>query len=488
MVFSSLPFLLCFLPLTVLLYQGLAARACGRAALCALLLASLLFYAWWKPANLYIILLSLLGNYLLGQWLAVAGRWRKALFVTGLGLNLGALVWFKYTDFLLGTVNSLCGMQLPLTGIVLPIGISFFTFQQIAYLSDIYTGKHDPAGEGMMQYGLFVCFFPQLVAGPIVHHGEMMPQFARTAAGGPAAPGWTAACAGLTLLFLGLGKKVLIADTLSPVVSQTFDSAAVLTFCDALCGSLAYTFQLYFDFSGYSDMAVGCGLLFGVYLPQNFASPYRAESIQDFWRRWHITLSRWLRDYLYIPLGGNRKGRWRTLFNLWMTFLLGGLWHGAAWTFVLWGAMHGTALALHRLWSAAGHRMPRRAAWLLTFVFINLAWVVFRAPDFERLGLFCSAFSGQAGFAFSAAWQEAVSTRTLFGLVPFPVIISLLPLLLALCLRMPSAADMTAPLLAQDAPAAPPLRLTLLAALSLALSLFILCVPESSSEFIYFQF
>lgn len=334
MVFSSLEFVLLFLPVSILGYYLLLRLGWKRYALLFILLASFFYYAYWRVENILLIFASIGFNYMLGNMLSSATKYRKLLFVAGIGCNLLALFYFKYTMFALETVNALSTAQLSVPQIILPIGISFFTFQQIAYLSDIYTGKHDPTGEGLLNYSLFVCFFPQLVAGPIVHHKEMMPQFASAQA---RIVNWENIYKGLILFSIGLAKKVLIADTLSPLVGYAFDQAGSLTFSEALYASLCYTLQLYFDFSGYCDMAIGCGLMLNIQLPWNFDSPYKATNIQEFWRRWHITLSRWLRDYLYIPLGGNRKGDIRTLGNLFLTFLLGGLWHGAAWTFVIWG-------------------------------------------------------------------------------------------------------------------------------------------------------
>lgn len=474
MVFSSLEFLLLFLPVTVLGYYFLLYRAGRRQSwpLGWLLLASLFYYAYWKPENIFIILASLIGNYFLAGAISAAVKWRKPIFLLGLLLNLGALGYYKYTDFFLGSLNAL-GADLPLQGIVLPIGISFFTFQQIAYLSDIYTKKHDPTGQGFLHYGLFVCFFPQLVAGPIVHHREMMPQFEA----GRNEVRWDCIYKGLIMLGIGLAKKVLIADNLSPIVQYAFDSAPALTAGEAAFSSLCYTLQLYFDFSGYCDMAIGCALFFGIELPWNFNSPYKAADIQDFWRRWHITLSRWLRDYLYIPLGGSRSGSGRTLCNLFITFLLGGLWHGAAWTFVLWGAMHGAALALHRVWKNSGRSLPRLVAWPLTLLFVNMAWIVFRAPDFACVEKFCRGFLS-GGWKLTSPFVNAVVEASLFPGKPafrgFAVAVLLIALFglnsQSLLKKLPSRA------------------VELWAAFLLMLSIAFLCIPEKPQEFIYFQF
>lgn len=424
MVFSSLLFLWLFFPLAVLVYRTLSWGGYKRWALAGLFVASLVYYAWWKPENIWILLASIAANAGLAHLLSRVDRpaWRTFIFGVGLAVNLGALFYFKYTDFALSSLNSLAHTSFALTGIVLPIGISFFTFQQMAYLADIYNRKHDAVGDGLLEYGLFIAFFPQLVAGPIVHHGEMMPQFVAALEDPPGSDAmWGRIYEGLFLLALGLAKKVLLADNLAPLVHYAFDETVSLTMSEAWVGSLAYTLQLYFDFSGYSDMAVGCALFFGIRLPWNFDSPYQALNIQDFWRRWHITLSRWLRDYLYIPLGGNRRSTARTLLNLVLTFLLGGLWHGAAWTFVVWGALHGVALAAHRVWSRVwGRSMPRLPAWAMTFVFVNLAWIVFRAPDAPCVRKFGVALCGQSGFALGLPFRQAVETAyQAFGRVSF---------------------------------------------------------------------
>ncbi|MGK2952558.1 MAG: MBOAT family O-acyltransferase, partial [Thiobacillus sp.] len=281
-------------------------------------------------------------------------------------------------DFFLGNLGRLVDAPIEPLGIVLPLAISFFTFTQVAYLVDSYRGK---AREyDLLNYALFVTFFPHLIAGPVVHHGEIMPQFAAVT---NLARRYRNVLLGLMLFSVGLAKKVLIADTFAVWATAGFDQAETLNFFEAWVTSLSYTFQIYFDFSGYTDMALGAALLFNIRMPFNFNSPYRATNIQDFWRRWHITLSRFLRDYLYIPLGGSRRGGGRMLANLLVTFVLGGLWHGATWMFVLWGGLHGAAMVIHRLWQRVGLRMSPVLAWLLTFNFINLTWVFFRAQTLD---------------------------------------------------------------------------------------------------------
>jgi len=288
------------------------------------------------------------------------------------------LGYFKYTDFLIENFNLAFNSNAELLNLALPLAISFFTFQQIAYLVDSY--RQETKEYDFLNYALFVTFFPQLIAGPIVHHKEMMPQFAKTR---NKVKNYRNIAMGLFIFSIGLFKKVVIADTFAVWATAGFDIATTLNLFEAWATSLSYTFQLYFDFSGYTDMAIGLALLFNIRLPVNFNSPYKATNIQDFWRRWHITLSRFLRDYVYIPLGGNRKGGFRTYNNLMATFVLGGLWHGAAWTFVFWGFLHGLALIIQRLWSKLGIKLWTWLAWLITFNFVNITWVFFRAKEWD---------------------------------------------------------------------------------------------------------
>lgn len=286
--------------------------------------------------------------------------------------------YFKYADFFILNANFIFGSEFEFLKLTLPLAISFFTFQQIAYLVDSYKGETKEYD--FLSYALFVSFFPQLIAGPIVHHKEMMPQFAKLK---NKVKNHGNILLGLFIFSMGLFKKVVIADTFAVYATQGFDKMEVLEFFTAWQTSLSYTFQLYFDFSGYCDMAIGAALLFNIRLPINFNSPYKACDIQDFWRRWHITLGRFLRDYIYIPLGGNRGGLTRTCLNLFATFLIGGIWHGAGWTFIFWGFLHGIALVIHRLWLLTKIKLPKILAWIITFNFVNFAWVFFRANSFE---------------------------------------------------------------------------------------------------------
>ena len=377
MLFNSYEFLFAFLPLVVLGYFALA-RLSALAANAFLAAASVVFYAWWKLDFVWILALSVVANYAFGHKLsrdAAAGRNDRALLAAGIVFNLGLLGYFKYADFFIANFNAATGAHVALLRVALPLGISFFTFTQIAYLVDAWKGK--AAEYSATNYLLFVTFFPHLLAGPIIHHKEMMPQFAD-----PKLKrfDWENFARGLALFALGLGKKVLIADPLAPWANAGFAHAQSLSFADGWITMLAYTMQLVFDFSGYTDMALGAALMLNIRLPINFDSPYRSADIQEFWRRWHMTLSRFLRDYVYIPLGGNRGSESRMLLLFVVTFALGGFWHGAAWTYVLWGTLHGIALVVVHLWRKVGRPLPRTLAVAVTFLFVSAALVIFRAP------------------------------------------------------------------------------------------------------------
>lgn len=382
MLFNSHMFIFLFLPVTFVVYFYLNSKRLTEASKAFLVFTSLLFYSWWNINYLPIILLSMLFNYTIGVSLSTAIKHsvlnKKFLLIIGILSNIILLAYFKYVDFFISNVNTIINSNFQLIHIALPLAISFFTFQQIAYLVDSYRGETKEYD--FLNYANFVTFFPQLIAGPIVHHQEMMPQFASR---------WNRVkkykniALGTFIFSIGLFKKVIIADTIALWATNGFDNKEVLTFVEAWMTSLSYTFQLYFDFSGYTDMAIGAALLFNIKLPINFNSPYKATSIQDFWRRWHITLSRFLRDYIYIPLGGSRQGNIRTYENLMITFLIGGLWHGAGWTFVFWGALHGSALIIHKLWNRVGFKFHKIIAWFVTFNFINISWVFFRANEWD---------------------------------------------------------------------------------------------------------
>lgn len=381
MLFNSYEFIFVFLPITFFIYFYLNHKRLTIASKGFLVFSSLFFYSWWNIFYLPIILASMLFNYVIGNSLNDTTNRKvskKALLIFGIVSNISLLGYFKYTDFFIENFNLATSSNIELLNLALPLAISFFTFQQVSYLVDSY--RQETKEYDFLNYALFVTFFPQLIAGPIVHHKEMMPQFANSR---NMVKNYKNIALGLFIFSIGLFKKVVIADIFAIWATDGFDTATTLNIFEAWATSLSYTFQLYFDFSGYTDMAIGLALLFNIKLPINFNSPYKATDIQDFWRRWHITLSRFLRDYIYIPLGGNRKGEGRTYINIMATFIIGGIWHGAGWTFVFWGFLHGAALAIHRAWSSLGIKLWTWLAWLITFNFINISWVFFRAKEWD---------------------------------------------------------------------------------------------------------
>ncbi|MFO1068243.1 MAG: MBOAT family O-acyltransferase [Geminicoccaceae bacterium] len=391
MLFNEPAFLFLYAPAMVALFYGFPRWLPLEALKWTVILGSIFFYSWSSWWYCFIISGSILFNSLIARLLVATAERpvaRYRLLVLGVVGNLAALGWFKYTNFLIDTVNATQLLRLPELGIVLPIGISFFTFQQIAYIVDVYQGKVPDVR--LSDDAFFISFFPHQIAGPITHHSQLVPQFRRP----DRAIALDCIGIGLTVFLIGLCKKALVADRLATYATPFFDLADMgRTFAPTVAwlGSLAYSLQLYFDFSGYSDMALGLGLMFGIVLPLNFASPYRATSIIEFWRRWHMTLSAFLRDYVYVPLGGNRKGPARRYLNVFITMLLGGIWHGAGWNFAIWGALHGLYILLNHAWRDlwASRRIPAivaplrpalaAAGLLLTFVLVVVAWVPFRA-------------------------------------------------------------------------------------------------------------
>jgi alginate O-acetyltransferase complex protein AlgI len=408
MLFNSYAFILGFLPPALALFfiLGRLSRVWAAAWLA---LASIAFYGYWSPKYIALLLGSVAFNFLCGRAIAkrAGSTGGRRILIASVAVNLILLGFYKYADFFASTANEIAKTDLPLLHVALPIGISFFTFTQIAFLAD--AGKGIVKEYRFVHYLLFVSYFPHLIAGPILHHAEMMPQFAS------AAPyRLSARCfgVGLTVFTIGLAKKVLIADPFGNLASPIFAEAHAgvpIRLIAAWVGVLAFTFQLYFDFSGYSDMAIGISKLFGIDLPVNFASPYKSTSIIQFWQRWHMTLSRFLRDYLYFPLGGNRKGKLRRYMNLMTTMLLGGLWHGANYTFLIWGGLHGCYLMINHAWrSFFPHRRPSFVGTLgsgaATFLAVAAAWIFFRAEDIP------SAFNllrGITGFNGIAVHQAA---------------------------------------------------------------------------------
>lgn len=388
MLFNSYIFILAFLPLTMVVFFALSHRGWLQAAKLWMLIASLFFYGYWNPAYLPLLLISIGGNYLIGfaiNQCELKSQKSQILLSLGVIFNLVILGYFKYANFFVNSINSVVKSDWNIPEIVLPLAISFYSFTQVAYLVDAYRGEIKESQYDLTTYGLFVVFFPQLIAGPILRHDELIPQLGDRSKFYFSDANFSR---GLTLFILGLSKKVLIADHLSPWVSLVFDNADSVTFLEAWIGALAYTFQLYFDFSGYSDMAIGLGWMVNIDLPLNFNSPYKSTSIIEFWRRWHITLSNFLRDYIYILLGGNRLGEIRRYVNLMITMLLGGLWHGAGWTFVIWGGLHGLYLVINQAWRNSGILLPKAIAWIITFMAVIVGWVLFRSHSpFDAIAL-----------------------------------------------------------------------------------------------------
>ncbi len=391
MLFNSYEFLIFFLPIFLVGFFFFG-RRWPIVAAAWMAVVSLVFYGWWAPRFLLLIGFSIVFNYTVGMGLG--GRWRLPDFVRrgwlltfGIAVDLGLLTYFKYGTFIVANVDAICGLHIQWS-VVLPIGISFYTFTQIAFLADAY--RNVAKEFNFVHYTIFVTYFPHLIAGPILHHKDLMPQFRRREIYRPSAENLSI---GLSFFAIGLFKKVVIADGLAPQVATYFSPAqtASLSFVVSWVAAIAYALQLYFDFSGYSDMAIGLSRLVGVDLPINFNSPYKSLDIIEFWRRWHMSLSRFLRDYLYIPLGGNRNGPVRRYANLMITMLLGGLWHGAGWTFVIWGGLHGLYLIFNHAWNAVTRRLKWRGfggsvlgrglSLLVTFAAVTVAWVFFRAPD-----------------------------------------------------------------------------------------------------------
>jgi D-alanyl-lipoteichoic acid acyltransferase DltB (MBOAT superfamily) len=499
-LFNSYVFLFAFLPVTLGVYLALQrVLSAPRLSFVWLGVASIVFYAYWSPVYGALILASILVNFGLGARIAGAARGpggaraARPLLWLGVALNLAVLGYFKYTNFAFEVLRDL-GLSDVVTQIVLPIGLSFFTFQQIAYLVD--SSRGETVDFDFVRYLLFVTFFPQLIAGPIVHHHEMMPQFY----GAPRERLSASFAIGATIFTVGLLKKVGVADTAALAADPVFAAAetgAPIAMLDAWAGMLAYSVQLYFDFSGYSDMAVGLARLFGVVLPMNFAAPYQAASIVDFWRRWHITLSRFLRDYLYVALGGNRGGAARRYANVFVTMLLGGIWHGAGWTFVVWGALHGAMIVVNQVWTAAGLRLPgtagRWAGWALTMLCVTLAWVAFRA---ETLGGALAVWRGLAdlgslGDGVALARTQAGLAATAFGLALAAFAPTIHDTMRRVRPVLPSR-GYPATFLDPAAPAAPGERLwspsvPVAVALGAALAVGVVLV-NAESPFLYFQF
>ncbi len=412
MLFNSQFFICIFLPVVLALYYAAAGNRVVRQTI--VVVASLGFYGWWDIRFVPLLMSLTLANWLFAQWFGrTRAQWVPLL---GVALNLAVLGLFKYADFLRGTAFGLAAAEWQPWHLILPLGISFFVFQKISYLMDLRRG--DRHIYGFLDFCMFVSFFPQLIAGPLVRHNEIIHQF-REDPRGPAM--WENLGRGFILFAIGVAKKVLLADTLAlladPLFAKATGSPLSLSLAEAWTAAGAYTLQIYFDFSGYSDMAIGLGMMFGLRLPINFDAPYRSLSVRDFWRRWHMTLSRFLRDYLYIPLGGSRCGPIRQAVNVVLTMLLGGLWHGANWTFVVWGGLHGAALAVNHVWEQRGLRLPRPIAWALTMVFVMACWVLFRAPDFTTAGGVLASMAGGHGIGQIALDKDSQRALVLGALI-----------------------------------------------------------------------
>ena len=377
MLFNSYEFIFLFLPITLIVYFWLNRYNKNKLAKAGLVIASLYFYSYFHKSYLILITVSILVNYFIGQKLS-SNKYnviqRKILLIVGVVFNLGGLGYFKYYDFFVSNINSLLGTNFTLLHILLPLGISFFTFQQLSFIVDSY--KRYDLTYDFLDYCLFVTFFPQLIAGPIVLPTEMLPQFE---AEENKKINWENMNKGLYIFSIGLAKKVIIADTIANFANAGFDMMDKLNFIEAWLTSISYTLQLYFDFSGYCDMAIGIGLMFNIILPANFNSPYKSTNIQEFWKRWHMTLGRFMTNYLYIPLGGNRKGEIKTLRNLFIVFLASGIWHGAGWNFIIWGMLHGICIVIHRVWKNGGKKLNKLVGWFITINLVNIFWVFFRA-------------------------------------------------------------------------------------------------------------
>lgn len=404
MLFNSYIFVFIFFPICLFGYYGFLKSGKPEAARVFLTGMSLWFYGYFNLSYLLIMVCSIAGNYLFHRLLSreCFQMRRRAVMILAVALNLGVLFYFKYFDFFLDTVNGVFGTDFILRGILLPLGISFFTFQQISFIVDTYRGE--VADCSLSEYALFVSFFPQLIAGPIVNHSEMLPQFRAL---GAEKVDWERIAGGLALFVLGLSKKVLLADTFGAGVDYGYENLAVLGRADAGLVILFYALQLYFDFSGYCDMAVGLGRMLGIEIPVNFRSPYKATNIVDFWKRWHITLNRFLTKYVYIPLGGNRKGQGRMYLNLLLVFFISGLWHGAGFHFMVWGMLHGVLYVATRFWQ--GHAQKENdinvitgkimtiMSQIATFLYASVAWVYFRADNIAQANaLLRTACKGEA--------------------------------------------------------------------------------------------
>lgn len=420
MLFNSYAFIFLFLPLVAAVYFLLNKYFPAKWARLFLLTASLSFMSFWNVIFTLVLVFSVIFNFTFGSVLFSAIKKdlksKKPIFITAITANILYLGFFKYYNFFLANINAVFASHIESLHILLPIGISFYTFMQIAWLTDIYrTGKYR---YDFISYCLYATFFPYIVSGPIAYHHEIIPQFQEEE---KLCFNVSNLCKGLFIFSIGLAKKTVLADTLAVIANGGFSTANQLTFVEAWLTSLSYIMQLYFDFSGYTDMAIGAALVFNIKIPANFNSPYKSLSMREIWQRWHITLSRFLRDYIYIPLGGNRNGESRAFINVTLTFLIGGLWHGAAWTFVFWGFLHGIGLYINRLWAKTGIRMNKAVAWFLTINFFNFTCVFFRAESWDDAFKVLKGMAGLNGILVSPRlaeipfWQKMTIIGVRFG-------------------------------------------------------------------------
>ncbi len=420
MLLNSYSFILIFLPLVVAVYFLLHKYLSAKWAFFFLLTSSLVFISLWNISFSVVLMSSLLFNYFCGTALSITAektsKKKKPLFIFAIVINVLFLGFFKYTNFFLENVNALFTAQIQPLNILLPVGVSFYTFMQIAWLTDIY--RQGGYRYNFLHYCIYVTFFPYVISGPIAYHKEIIPQFQSQTVGifdiGNI-------CRGFFIFSIGLFKKTVIADTLAVIVNGGYDASATLTFVEAWLTSLSYTMQLYFDFSGYSDMAIGAALLLNIRLPINFNSPYKALNIKEFWQRWHMTLSRFLLNYVYIPLGGSRKGEARTIINILLLFLICGLWHGAAWSFIIWGLLTGLASIIYHMWTKTGWHLPKAIAWFIQFNFFNFSVIFFRAKTWQDTLKVLKGMAGLNGImispnlAESPFWQNLTAIGIRFG-------------------------------------------------------------------------
>lgn len=477
MLFNSYEFIFIFLPITLLVYFTFARFKLTKLATASLVIASLIFYSYWDIRYLPLLLISILFNYLIGT--TIERTRSKTFLIIGITVNLALLGYFKYMSFFIRAINDTVGSGFPVPEIILPLGISFFTFTQTAFLIDAFRGE--TKNYSLLTYSLFVTVFPHLIAGPILYHKDMIPQFSRLRNFVFSHKNFAM---GIGFFVIGLFKKVIIADTLSPWVKIAFINAQELTLIDAWVGAISYTFQLYFDFSGYSDMAIGLGLMFNFKLPINFNSPYKSKSIIEFWRRWHMTLSLFLKNYLYIPLGGNKYGNLKRMRNLIITMLLGGLWHGAGWTFIIWGGLHGIFLAINHFWRKLNKSLPNKISWILTFTCVIVAWVFFRANNIHDAISIVHAMFGFKGTAIPI--QYTGKLHTLLPMFTYKNLyienlnrqIAILSVLLIIVLKAPNTQEIMKNFKPKS----------YLAVIMVIMAIASLLTINKVSEFLYFQF